>query len=686
MKIVAPIFFSLLIVLFLGKYSQGGDNIVTVFCSKEEGFVNKNVMGTNIMGNVTRDRRNINRVFREFSDYGAGIWNPVLKQTNEVMIRLAKNAGISNARFVTLNHYDWKKSIGTGRRNNLFGIDEFMKSVAEIGAEPIITLSYFNGNEQDAAELVEYLNAPADVNHPWAMKRAENGHPEPYGVTYFELGNEAWRGDFTKDEIRRVTPSEYARKYELYQNAMKAVDASVKLGLTLYIYSDDKWDIPLIKKIGKDVDFIVRHVHPPHDLGIFHIDNYLRGDELFRTVLASPIVYTEANLDQTLRLFEKYAGRNDVYYVIDEYNLGVVQEKPVPYRFSLGAALVNAELLRIFMKPSHKVLMASQWNFSNGHFGMLKSVSSYMETKDIDSLKVIKRPTYFVYELYNRHFGEVLLETEVTGRSYDISKYDAYLTKYLERMHDRETSGTENLLDKSWHIRKIYGVKTKNKDEVLTIEFKNPLRKNYGHAVKSARIEANSFYKLSGHIMTEGLSGTAGASLEIVDGRGWNKTKSAVSTEKRSGNSPWKYVTAFYKTLADAESVIVMVRVRSMKEPLRGKVRVRDVRLEKIIKPPLSVPYLSVNASRNRKGDRLYLMIINKNMNQAEKVKIVLDECPSVNDAETWVLNGQSVETTNENDQSNVVISHEQINAYGDYIDVTLEPHSMTAIELDRRL
>ena len=45
--------------------------------------------------------------------------------------------------------------------------------------------------------MIEYLNAPADgdVTNPnggvdWAEVRAANGHPKPYGVTRFEIGNE----------------------------------------------------------------------------------------------------------------------------------------------------------------------------------------------------------------------------------------------------------------------------------------------------------------------------------------------------------------------------------------------------------------------------------------------------------------------------------------------------------------
>ena len=40
----------------------------------------------------------------------------------------------------------------------------------------------------DAGELVEYCNGAADT--PWGKRRADNGRPEPYGVKYWQLGNE----------------------------------------------------------------------------------------------------------------------------------------------------------------------------------------------------------------------------------------------------------------------------------------------------------------------------------------------------------------------------------------------------------------------------------------------------------------------------------------------------------------
>ena len=62
----------------------------------------------------------------------------------------------------------------------------------DIKAEAVWVYGMGQGSAADAADLIEYLNAPADgeVTNPnggvdWAEVRAANGHSEPYGVTRF---------------------------------------------------------------------------------------------------------------------------------------------------------------------------------------------------------------------------------------------------------------------------------------------------------------------------------------------------------------------------------------------------------------------------------------------------------------------------------------------------------------------
>ena len=64
----------------------------------------------------------------------------------------------------------------------------------DIQSEIVYVYGFGRGSAQDAADLVEYLNAPAGSNPgggvAWADIRKENGHAEPYNVRYFEIGNE----------------------------------------------------------------------------------------------------------------------------------------------------------------------------------------------------------------------------------------------------------------------------------------------------------------------------------------------------------------------------------------------------------------------------------------------------------------------------------------------------------------
>ena len=87
-------------------------------------------------------------------------------------------------------------------------------------------------------------------------------------------------------------------------------------------------------------------------------------------MLGISILKVEAELSQAVMLIKEKSGK-DLSLAITEYNGWFVQEEPVPYRHCLGTALLNAEILRIFMKPEHKVLMANYWNFVNEYWGMV---------------------------------------------------------------------------------------------------------------------------------------------------------------------------------------------------------------------------------------------------------------------------------------------------------------------------
>ena len=107
-----------------------------------------------------------------------------------------------------------------------FGTDEFIRFARTVGAEPSITVNVEGrgATAEEAAAWVEVLQRTR--RRPGtAMLRARNGHPEPYGVKYWEIGNEIW-GDWVRGHSDAAT---YARNLARYIAAMRAVDPSIKV-------------------------------------------------------------------------------------------------------------------------------------------------------------------------------------------------------------------------------------------------------------------------------------------------------------------------------------------------------------------------------------------------------------------------------------------------------------------------
>ncbi len=92
----------------------------------------------------------------------------------------------------------------------------------EIGAEPYIAINTGLAGEQAAAEEVEYLNGA--VTTPMGKLRAANGHPQPYGVKWFAVGNEMY-GDW---QLGNIPLEEYVKKHNRVVEAMRKVDPSIR--------------------------------------------------------------------------------------------------------------------------------------------------------------------------------------------------------------------------------------------------------------------------------------------------------------------------------------------------------------------------------------------------------------------------------------------------------------------------
>jgi alpha-N-arabinofuranosidase len=135
-----------------------------------------------------------------------------------------------------ISNWDWHGAIGprderapmfdhawSAMQPNDLGMDEYMELTRLIGVDPYVTVNAGLGDAYSAAEEVEYLNG-APGSH-WGAQRAANGHPAPYGVRFWNIGNEPY-GWW---QIGKTTLDYFMMKHNEFAVAMRARDPSIVL-------------------------------------------------------------------------------------------------------------------------------------------------------------------------------------------------------------------------------------------------------------------------------------------------------------------------------------------------------------------------------------------------------------------------------------------------------------------------
>ena len=145
---------------------------------------------------------------------GLGMWDPDNDQPSPDIVELSTRLGLRTVRYpggTVANLFRWKRAIGPQAQrkcqtgggfvgnqepmDSTYGIEEHFRYAEQIGAQTQIMASSVQSVD-DAADFVEYLNAPLGTNPrggiAWAQVRARNGHPAPYDVKLWEIGNELY--------------------------------------------------------------------------------------------------------------------------------------------------------------------------------------------------------------------------------------------------------------------------------------------------------------------------------------------------------------------------------------------------------------------------------------------------------------------------------------------------------------
>lgn len=229
--------------------------------------------------------------------------------------------------------------------------DDFLALCHEIGAEPFITINPTWTTPQDNADWVEYCNG--DASTPYGHLRAENGHPEPYGVKCWSLGNEFGYGHMEGAN----GPKEYAAEVRKHGEMMLSVDPGLRL-CSCGPYPNEEW----AKESAKALADISRVVSLHHYATYPEYVDPDKREQDYYTFISTPDTEYLPRMQQLRKQLP-----DDVTISYDEWNAWVAWYRPG----SITEGIFAARLLNMMYMNAEKYGVSQICHFEASNEGAI---------------------------------------------------------------------------------------------------------------------------------------------------------------------------------------------------------------------------------------------------------------------------------------------------------------------------
>ena len=322
--------------------------------------------------------------------------------------------------------YNWKDGIGErdkrpprknpawkGIEHNDVGIHEYMELMELLNAEPYIVVNTGLGTVEEAAEEVEYCNSSIDT--PMGKLRAQNGHPEPFDVKWWAVGNEM----YGKWQAGYMAPKEYMEKHNRVAEAMWDVDRNIKL---VGVGEVGYWSETMLKKCLDYMDFINENIYCKDKPNIIAHAKQL-AEEIKRKANAHRLLYPRQTPELIVKNIPIVMGEWNYWY--GDYIYG-----ELGIRYHLKDALGVAIGFHEFFRNSDLFFMAN--------YAQTVNVIGCIKASETDSAF---ETTGLVLKLYRNHFGTIPVELSGETGDLDIS---AALTEDKKAITVAIVNPTEN--------------------------------------------------------------------------------------------------------------------------------------------------------------------------------------------------------------------------------------------------
>jgi alpha-L-arabinofuranosidase len=293
------------------------------------------------------------------------------------------------------NAYRWKDTIGdvAERKQNWdlwqdaqsphydqsygLGFFEYFQFCEDIGAEPVpvincgmtcqarhgipVPLDELGPWVQDALDLIEFANGP-DTSH-WGLKRANMGHPKPFGLKFLAIGNEQWLQG-------------YFDRYNVFYRAVKSRYPGIRIISSAGPFVEDPlWRFAWDKfHAGTPADLVDEHYYVPPRWLLENNDRYAAYDRHGPKIFVGEFAGHDGNRHNNLR-----------------------------------SALAEAAYMTGLLRNADVVAMAS-------YAPLLARMGHAQWRPDLiwfDNTSVLLTPNYYVQALFARNRPDAVLPTEV---------------------------------------------------------------------------------------------------------------------------------------------------------------------------------------------------------------------------------------------------------------------------------
>ena len=323
------------------------------------------------------------------------------------------------------DEYHWRDGIGPRDKrpvtvntnwggvpeDNEFGTHEFMDFVKLIGADAYINGNLGTGTPREMSEWLQYLTS--DQATTITAERARNGHPKPWKVAYFGVGNEAWGcgGNMSADY--------YADLFRRYVSFLKTpAGARPKIIASGGHDDDTSWSETLASQVHEGMDAVSFHYYTLPGESWKHKGAAVGfGEDEWISTMAHTLLM-DGFIRRNAAALQLHDPGNKVALAVDEWGTWYDPEPGREPGFlyqqnTLRDALVAALNFNIFHHHADRVRLASIAQMVNVLQAMVLT----------DGPKMLLTPTYHVFRLFRPFQDATYLPTDVAAPEYRLGRW-----------------------------------------------------------------------------------------------------------------------------------------------------------------------------------------------------------------------------------------------------------------------